>query len=173
MFVARSRIVGTFDRPEWARSCFRGLRRGQLVRPASTIWVKPDKSVVEIAYAPADARAGIIRGLALGAGAGLVAAAAVGLLAIQLSGASMPLAWLLTAVGTITGAVLGATFARPLPHPAIALLEADEPPSLTVETTDDDDREWAANVMVRAHAHVVRGPTRLEDQRGPASLRPA
>lgn len=173
MFVARSRIVGTFDRPEWARSCFRGLRRGQLVRPASTVWVKPHRSLVEIAYTAADARAGLVRGLALGGGAGFLGAALLGLVAAHFGAADTSFAWLLTALGMIAGAVLGAAFARPLPHPALALLEADEPPSLTVETTDDDDRAWAADLMARSHARVVRGPTRIEDARGPTSLRPA
>lgn len=172
MFVARSRIVGTFDTPETARSCFAGLRRGQLFRPATTIWVKPPHSQVEIAYTPADARETLLRGLAFGGSIGFFGGTLIGLVAVQAAGAPTALAWLAAGVGLVMGALLGALMAPVATHPAATLLDAEEPVSLTVETTDPDDREWAADLLTSAHAHVQRRAT-FEEHRGPVSFRPA
>jgi hypothetical protein len=172
MFVARNRIVGTFDTPETARSCFAGLRRGQLFRPATTIWVKPPRSQVEIAYTPADARETLLRGLAFGGTLGFFGAALIGLVAVQAADAPTALAWLAAGVGLIVGSLLGALVAPTAEHPAMNLLEAEEPVSITVETTDPDDREWAADLLSSAHAHVQRRAA-FEDHRGPISFRPA
>lgn len=173
MFVSRSRIVGHFVHADAARIGFADLRRGQLLRPTATIWVKPHRSVVEIAYTAADARAGLVRGLALGGLAGFFGVGALGLLAVHLLGVAIGLVWLASSIGLLAGAILGATYAPPAPHPALTVLEADRAPTITVETTDDEDREWAADRLARANARVERGATRLEDRRGPVSLRHA
>lgn len=173
MFVARTRVVGHFVHPAPAQRCFADLRRGQLLRPGATIWVKPHRSLVEIAYTASDARVGLMRGLALGGLVGFLGAAAIGAVTVQALGVPTALAWLAASVGLLAGAVLGALFARPAPHPALAVLEADPAPTITVETTDEEDREWAADRLARGHARVERGAMRLHDRRGPVSLRHA
>ena len=136
MLVARNRVVGAFDRPAEARSCFSHLQRGQVLRPDTTIWVKPSKSVVEIGFTARDARKAVLRTLVLGAATGFLLGAIGGTVLAHVTDASMALGWSAAALAMLFGALVALLWGPPASQPALtAAATADEPLELTVETS--------------------------------------
>lgn len=159
MSVTISHLLARFEDAKHARQCFIALRRRQLFRPELHVAVQHErKGHEELPLGFTHARAGVIQGAILGGLAGLVTGVIVAVGEGRTLGSAPVFAALFALFGLLMGGFAGALLGPMNPKPSLERAEEDGALLLLIESTENNDIEWAKRTVAKAGGVVVEAP---------------